>query len=141
MDHHRLSLSWLIVKARLIATPSAILPLALTTCNLGTAWVVASATILTGDPSKSARLLDVCGSAALVLILTMPFKFILQRGGWKAFCTDVSTGNPPYAAGIMAMWGLAGWWHARGACGFAAVLWTGLLLPVSYTHLTLPTKA
>jgi len=54
-------------------------------------------------------------------------KFLLHPQGCTAFWADFTTSNPPHAAGIMAMWSLAGWWHARGASGFAAVLWTILL--------------
>ena len=117
------------LKPRLIATPSAILPLALTTVNLGTVWVVASATILEGHGNvATARLLDVCGSFALVFILSIPVRFILHPNGSRAFWIDFTSAIPPYAAGIMAMWSLTGWWHSRSASGFAAVLWIILLV-------------
>ena len=118
-------------KQRLLACPP-VGPLALTTINLGTAWVVAASVApfigLDSQTSASAskHLLNVRGSVAVIMLFAFALRTAMRP--YVATAKELYADNGPYAAALMAAWSCAAWFYARGGRIFSIGLWSLVLV-------------
>ena len=114
------------VMALLASIPTAVLPLSLTTVNLGSMWLaVQKFESVPSMPLESVqRIFDVCATIALLQLCAMAFKCVSHGASWTLREHSAPATAPAFAAGFMAWLSLAGWLHTiRGASHLAIVVW------------------